>query len=206
MNQLDLIILAALGFFFIKGLIRGFFHEVLGLVGVLVALILATKYMSEGAAWINRLLQMAPALASALGFLLIFFFVILLTQLLIHAFQRLFRYAMLGWLEKLAGATVGLLKGATIVSLLLILFSAVPFMDDVLPGTRDSRLYAPLRNFAPAVFNQLMEWFPNSKSFYGEVKESVDQLSGSNFARNTQDFLRSFQTDSDAKPQNEPPR
>ena len=193
MNPIDLVILGVLGFYLVRGIFRGFFYEVFGLVGVLAALILATKFMSDGAAWINGFLKIAPGLATVVAFLLIFFAVMLVVQLLIQVFQKLFQYSMLGWFEKLSGGAVGVLKGATLVSLVLLFLTVVPYMNRLVPGLEESKLYRPLRNFAPEVFNFLMEVVPNSNSFYGEVKESLDKLSASDLARNTQRFLKSIE-------------
>lgn len=194
MNYIDITILAFVGFFVIKGLFRGFFREVFGLVGLLAALILATKYMSGVTVWFNQVLRVPPTPATVLGFLVIFFGVIFLFQLLIHFFQKIFKYSMLAWLEKLAGAGVGFLKGATIVSLLFLFLSLLPFGNQFLPGLNDSRLHKPARSFAPKLFDLMMEAIPDSKSFGAELKESFDNFSSAEIARNTQKFLKSFQS------------
>ena len=195
MNFLDYIILAFVVYFLVKGLFRGFFQEVLGLAGLILALVFATKYMSNVAALIDELINIPPVLTTLLGFLLIFFCIIFATQLLIHTLQKITKYSLLGWMEKLAGGVVGFLKGATILSLLLLFLSMIPFSRNLIPGVKDSQLYAPTRNFAPKLFNLIMAIVPNSKSFYGEVKESLENFSPSEWTKNTQNFLQNFQND-----------
>lgn len=181
------------GFFVIKGLFRGFFQEVLGLVGLLFALILATKYMSNAAVWVDKFLNIPPALATILAFLLIFFGIIFGFQLLTHLLQKITRVSFLGWLEKLAGGIVGFLKGATIVSLLILFISMIPFAQKLIPGRADSKLFEPTKTFAPKVFNLLMEVIPGSKTFYSELKESLEKFSPEHLGKNTQNLLNSFQ-------------
>ncbi|HEX9655097.1 MAG TPA: CvpA family protein [bacterium] len=193
MNYVDYIIIAVAGFFIVRGLIRGFFAEVLGLVGLVVALILATKFMSDLSAWIDRFIDIPAVIATILGFVVIFFCVILAFQFIAHMLERVFKSAMLGWLDKLGGAGVGFLKGATIVSLLLIFISLVPFGSRLVPGLPESRYYEPARNFAPKLFNLIMEVVPGSKSFYVEVKESLENFSPAELARNAQSFLKALQ-------------
>ncbi|MFQ5752809.1 MAG: CvpA family protein [bacterium] len=193
MNYIDFIILAFVTFFFIKGLFRGFFQEVFGLLGLIVALIFATKYMSDAAEQIDSILDIPPTLATLLGFLLIFFSLIFAFQLLTHLLQKIFKYSLLSWLEKLAGGAVGFLKGATILSLLLLFISIIPFGKQFIPGIKESKLYEPTQNLAPKVFNLIMEIIPDSKSFYAELKESFENLSPSELTKNTQNFLKSFQ-------------
>ncbi|NIR48577.1 CvpA family protein [candidate division KSB1 bacterium] len=198
MNYLDIIVVIFVGLFLIKGLIRGFFHEVLGLVGLLVALVLATKHMGLVATGINKVLSIPPALATTLGFLVIFFGVVMFFQLLIHFFQKLMRYSHLGWVEKTAGSLVGFLKGATIISLIFLLASVLPFGNSLIPHTDESKLYEPVRRFAPDVFNSIMKLIPNSKSFYTELKESVDKLSSSAVSNSADNYMKSLQGNNQA--------
>lgn len=184
MNQIDLLILIFIGFFLMKGLFRGFFHEVFGLVGLMVALIFATKYSSEVAAMVNKILRISSNMAAILGFILIFFGIVLFFQVVIHFFQKIFQYTMLGWLEKLAGGTVGFVKGATVASLMLIFLSSLPFSGKLFSEKEHSIFYQPMVGFAPKVFNFVMEAVPGSKSFYSELKESVDAVSSKKRIKN----------------------
>jgi membrane protein required for colicin V production len=193
MNYLDLIILSIVGIFVIKGLFRGFFHEVLGLVGLLVGLIFATKYMSNAAVWVDEYLRIPPGLATLLGFLLIFLGIVFGFQLLAHILQKLSQVSLLGWLEKLGGGLVGFLKGATIISLLILFVSIIPFANQLIPGRADSKLFRPMKAFAPYLFDLLTEMVPDSKSFYAELKESLENFSPSELGKNTKQFLESFQ-------------
>ena len=193
MHFLDITIAAIVAFFLIKGLIRGFFHEVFGVVGLVVALILATKYMSNASGWVNRVLDIPPTASTLLGFLLIFFGLFFAFQLLSYLLQKLFKYALLGWLEKLGGALMGFLKGATIVSLVLIFIAMIPFGPQLIPDLDRSKLYRPMQGFAPTIFDWITQFIPNSKSFYGELKENFENFSPTDLAKNTQDFLDSVQ-------------
>ncbi len=201
MNYLDIIILGAIGFFLIKGLFRGFFREVLGFAGLIIALIFATKYMSNVSNWIDRVMDVPPSVASLLAYLLIFFCLFIAFQILAHVLQKLFKYSMLGGLEKLAGGVVGFLKGATIISLLVLFISILPFGRQLIPDTSGSVLFQPMQNFAPTMFNFLTTIVPNSKSFYEELMENFDNFSTADLAENTQDFLKSFQN---LRPQDPP--
>lgn len=193
MNYLDFIILTIIGLFVIKGLFRGFFQEILGLVGLLVGLIFATKYMSNAALWIDKYLKIPPGLTTLLGFLLIFLGIVFGFQLLAHVLQKLSKFSLLGWLEKLGGGLVGFLKGATIISLLILFISIIPFASQLIPGRTDSKLFRPMKAFAPYMFDLLTETIPGSKSFYAELKESLENFSPSELGKNTKQFLESFQ-------------
>ncbi|MFQ5602792.1 MAG: CvpA family protein [bacterium] len=192
MNYLDFIILAVVIYFTVKGLFRGFFQEVLGFLGFIFAFIVATKFMSNAAAAIQSFMKIPPMLTTLLGFLVIFFGIVFISHILTHILQKIFRYSALGWFEKLAGGLVGFLKGATIMSLLSIFISMIPFGTTLIPGLKESQLFEPTQRFAPNVFNKIMKIVPDSKSFYGELKESFENFSQTELAKNTQNFLKTF--------------
>ncbi len=195
MNYIDYIILVVVLFFAVKGLLRGFFHEVLGLVGILVGLVLATKYMSDLSVWMAKLIDLPSIAVLLLAFLFIFFGVIILSQLLANVLEKLSKFSMLGWLEKIAGGIIGFVKGGLIISLLLLFITVIPFGKQLIPGLDGSRFYEPARNFAPRFFNLMVKIFPDSKTFYIEVKETFDKFAPAKLARNTQSFLKFLQAD-----------
>jgi membrane protein required for colicin V production len=198
MNYIDYAIVATVAFFTVKGLVRGVLQETFGFIGLIISLIIATKFMSNASAWLDKIFDIPPTLSTVLGFLVIFIALILATQTIIHFLRKLARYSFLGWLEKLVGGMVGFLKGGIITSLLLIFISLVPFGNQLIPGQKDSLLFEPTKNFAPHMFNVFMTIVPNSKSFYAELKESLRDL---NVGEKTQDFLQSLNTDD--QPQND---
>lgn len=193
MHHLDIIILAVVAWFLVRGLWRGFFQEILGLVGLVVAMLLATKYMSNVAAWLDGALTLPSPLSTVLGFVTIFFTVVLGFQLLIHLLQRLSQVSHLRWFERAGGGLVGFLKGATIVSLALLFLSLVPLLNRILPDESDTLLVRPARSFAPAVFDVVTRFMPDSKSFYDEVLESAQELSHPFLKESAQSMLDASQ-------------
>lgn len=197
MNYLDYIIIAFVAVFTFKGLFRGLIFEVVGFLAVILAFILATKYMSDAAKWVDDFLNVSPTVATILGFLLIFFAVILIFQVVAHFLHKVVQYSFLGWLEKLAGGMVGFLKGAVAISLIILLISFIPLSEQLIPGQNQSKLFTPTRNFAPKIFNFMMKFIPHSKSFYDEVVESIENLPKSKIGQHTHAFLKSIQEQED---------
>ncbi|RMD92523.1 MAG: CvpA family protein [Calditrichaeota bacterium] len=204
MNYLDFIILGVVTFFFVKGLVRGFIHEILTLLGIILALVLATKYMSDLSNWIDQTVTLPSGVSTILGFLLIFFAVLLATQGLIFLSQKFLKFLHLDWLNRLGGGIIGFLKGATVLSLLFLFLSILPFTKELLQGTNESKFYKTTKNFAPGLFNFIMMVFPNSKSFYQEFKESLPEISPDILKKGTKNLLnqpqnrQSKSTDSDS--------
>jgi len=192
MNYIDYIIIAAVGFFTIGGLFKGFLNQIFGLLGVILAMIFATKFMSNMAELVDKFLNIPPAMTTLLGYLIIFVGTIFAFQLLNHFLQKAIKVSFLSWVDKTGGGVVGFVKGGVIISLLLLLISIIPFSGSMIPGVKESTFYDPAKNFAPKVFNFVMYVIPNSKSFYGELKETFDKFSVSKLGENTRDLLESL--------------
>ena len=195
MNYIDYIIIAAVGFFTIGGLFKGFLNQVFGLLGLILALIFATKFMSNMAELVDKVLNIPPALTTLLGYLIIFVGTIFAFQLLNHVLQKVVKVSFLSWVDKTGGGVLGFVKGGVIISLLLLLISIIPFSGSMIPGAKESTFYDPAKNFAPKVFNFVMYVIPNSKSFYGELKETFDKFSVSKLGKNTRDLLESLKSE-----------
>lgn len=173
MNPFDLAIVTWLAIFFLRGLSRGLVREVLGLAGVIIAFLMAVRWTSQGALFLRRLLEIPPPVASLVGFFLIFISVLLGVKLVTLMIQKLARFSMLGWLDRLAGGAFGLLKGGILVSIFVLIISLLPLSKSIITKEKESYLFDPARRFAPAVFDTIMRLSPKAKSFYDELKESL---------------------------------
>ena len=195
MNYLDYIIAAIVLFFAIKGLFKGFIDEFFGFFGLIFAFIIATKFMSNASAWVNSILDIPASLSTLLGFLLIFFVVIIAFQLVSHFLKKAVNVSALSGLEKLGGGAIGFVKGGVIISLVIILITMIPLGSQLIPGRKESVLYEPAKNFAPRVFNFINTIVPSSKSFYAELKESIEKIDPSGLGSDKDSLLKSFQND-----------
>ncbi len=194
-NYIDIVIIAVVAFFALKGLFKGIISEVLGLAGLFFGLLVATKYMSTAAKFIDQYVDVPPALGSMLGYLVVFVAIQFGVQILIHVLESITDIPFIGFFFKLLGGVVGFIKGGLIVSLVVLLISILPISEKLLPGLEDSRLLPYAREFAPWVYNSATKIIPGSKSFYGEVKESLTSVPTKNIDEHTKQFMQSIADD-----------
>lgn len=173
MHFIDIVIAVPLLWGFYKGITRGFVFEISTLAGLLLATFAAVKftdflstYLRTEQGWESEYL---PHAVFALLFILVLILVYLLAKWLTHIMGKI----KLAWANKLAGAVIGALKFAFIVSALLFVLNAVnekaPFLPDDL--TQKSLLYQPVC--------MLSEWMlKNYDSFHFEelIKEVETNL------------------------------
>lgn len=157
LNLLDVLLLALMAIFAVRGAFRGLLEEITGLVGILVGIWLAGRYYAllgqtlfswTGSSWSNTAAYVIILCGALVA--------VSLVSRLIHSFLKL-TYA--DWLNHLAGAAVGGLKGvalcAVIVTLLNFVLANAPIM-------RESRLVPPINTLVSQFKGYLPHDFLNS--------------------------------------------
>jgi len=146
MHYVDIIIAIPLLWGFYRGITRGLIFQISTLLGLILATYAAVKftdylstYLRTEQGWESEYLPHAV-------FALLFIFVLLLIYLLAKWLTYVLRKIKLGWANKLAGALIGTLKYAFIISALLFVINAVnekiPFLPEDLK--QNSLLYQPV--------------------------------------------------------------
>lgn len=123
MNGLDWIIIAALVFSVLTAAAQGFFFELFSLAGTILGYLLAAWEYKRVAPWFLPYVK-NEWVADATAFLVIFLAIAILAGII----GRIARWAMkevgLRWFDRLLGAAFGLLRGALVVSVLVLALAA----------------------------------------------------------------------------------
>ena len=185
MNWVDIIFGLCVIFFLVIGVRKGLIREVVGFIGLVVAFIVAiagTRFWSE---LIVKELHFPPSIATVVSFILLFTLVFLLFRAAGSFLFTILHLSPLGWLDRVGGCIVGLLKGALAVSLVLLILGTLS-LPQALSGPLDSSaLASPMRGLAPAVYHLLKVAFPQMKSLGEVVGQSVER----SFARGKEEVL-----------------
>ena len=193
MNAIDIAILVVIGLFATKGLIRGLVIEVFTLAGLLVGYIAALREMGTLSGFLGKHVQLPELVLNIVAFLIIFLAIVLIFRWVAGALRRIMKWTFIGWLDRGGGAMFGILKGLLIASLLLLVFSAIPFSDEMEDRQEASLLYDPVRSVAPAVFNLVKHAFPQTQDFYEEIRQGFSETSEEIMDRMQQKGLEKLQ-------------
>lgn len=177
MNAIDIAILVVIVVFAVKGLIRGLVIEVFTLAGLLVGYIAALREMGTLSGFLGKHIQLPELVLNIVAFLVIFLAIVLIFRWIAGALKRIMKWTFIGWLDRGGGILFGILKGLLIASLLLLVFSAIPFSDEMNTRQDESFLYEPVRSVAPAVFNFVKHAFPQTQDFYEEIRQGFNETS-----------------------------
>lgn len=179
MSTIDIIFLTILGFFATLGVWKGFFREILGLLGVVSGIFLAIIGFGPLSKLMHHLIPGVPSLIWVfLSFLLIFIGIYFLSRFLALLLSRFSKFILLGWLNRLLGGVVGAVKGAIFVSIFLLLIGFLPVQDALKSIRKDSLLYQPLQRFVPVAYNLLSEFSFTSRNLEHKMTDLMKDLQG----------------------------
>jgi membrane protein required for colicin V production len=119
MTPADWVICVVLLLNVITAAMQGFFSEALTMAGLVVGYIVAAWKYRVIALWLESFLKNAW-LAEILGFLIIFFAIVLLFGLAARVARWLMKQSGLSGLDRFLGAILGLLKGGLMVAVILM--------------------------------------------------------------------------------------
>ncbi|MCR4402836.1 MAG: CvpA family protein [Firmicutes bacterium] len=126
MDWLSLLILVFVGLMGVAGLRQGLVRQVLGLAGLVAAVILAFQYYEEVGTFLLDYFVLSRAVANILGFAAICVGVGITVAIVEWIWGRLVRYTPVSWLDAAGGALFGLVKGAVLVAVAVLVLYALP--------------------------------------------------------------------------------
>jgi membrane protein required for colicin V production len=124
-NWLDIFLSILAAAFIFEGVRRGFSRLLIGLLATLAGLLMACWFYGSAGSFLSPYVS-ARAVANVAGFLLVFISIQLLGALLGWLLSRVFKWSGLGWLDRLLGAAVGLLKAVLVGIVLIMMLAAFP--------------------------------------------------------------------------------
>lgn len=133
-NWIDIVLLLILAFTLVFGILRGFVKQVVGLLAIVIGLLLAVEYYPAGAEFFHTWIKNGT-LNNFLGFISIFFLVILLGGILSFILMKMIR-GPLKLINRFFGGAIGLLKGVLICGVFVFALFAFPFNSEALKNSR----------------------------------------------------------------------
>lgn len=131
MNFLDIILVCIAALFLLRGFFRGLVQEVLSLIAVVLAVVLASNF--------SHLLHPHLALyidsemtVGVLSYTLIFVGVLVFVWVLAKLIRTALEISLLGWVDRTAGALFGLLEGVLIALVGLVFLQTFAPNADIL--------------------------------------------------------------------------
>ncbi len=194
-NLFDIILIATLILFLVKGQKNGLFLETVHLGGFFIALVASLNLLPRSAHWVNKIIELAPNMSAITGFALTSATILLIYQFIVAFIQKNTKVQMEEWLNRLGGLLLGGLKGATVVSLLALMISLFPFAQNIVDAQDDSFFFGPSKKFMPNVYSVVKRVVPGSPNFSKIVDDTFLWFDLSELDNNSKSFLQEYGSD-----------
>ena len=161
MNWLDIVLLVIMAGGIFVGLRIGLIKATLSLVGLILGIILAGRFyvpLSEQLTFIPQ-----ASVAEVVAFAIILIGIMLIASILAAVLKWLASLVMLGWVNRLGGAVLGLVLGALLCSALLATWAK---FFGAAGAVGESALAVVLLDRFPAVLALLPDEFDVIRSFF----------------------------------------
>jgi len=159
MGILDIVLGLLLIYGLYKGLKNGLFIEIASIIALIAGLYgaihfsyIAGDYLSKNMDWNERYINLT-------SFIITFIIIVLVVQLVGKLLTKIVDFAMLGLLNKLAGAIFGALKVAVILGALLVFFDRANSSINLIKSEtlEESVLYEPIKEIGALVFSKVLK-------------------------------------------------
>ncbi|KUJ94984.1 MAG: rane protein required for colicin production [Desulfonauticus sp.] len=136
MNFLDIFFLVVISFFFLRGIYRGLVQEVSSLVALFLGFFLANRYWQKVLPLMEEIIP-SETWAKICSYLAVLIGVMFIIFIISTILKHLLKMAFLGWLDRIGGAAIGLLKALVLCSIfLMILTSFLPARSEALQTSK----------------------------------------------------------------------
>jgi membrane protein required for colicin V production len=170
MNYIDIILLILLLLAAFNGLRKGFVEELSGLVALILGIWAAMHFSGIFARLLSENFDIQGKYLPAFAFAGTFIVVIILVNIIGGMVNSLVKAVQLGLLNRLAGFVFGVIKGALTLSVFLVIFNKLDQDVHLIPkeAKAGSRMYEPVKSFAPSVFPFLDFWGEHQEENSGD--------------------------------------
>jgi membrane protein required for colicin V production len=141
-SLLDWLILAILVYSIAISWFKGFVREVLGLITVLVAVLLAAWFY-RGVGRLFKDVVRTENIALFFGFSLIFVMTLVAGFVVIWLVTKFMKFAKLQWADRLLGAAFGFIRGWVISAAILLALTAFEIQTERLKGSELAPYFLP---------------------------------------------------------------
>ncbi len=158
MNSIDIFIIIFISFFLIRGIFRGFVIELTSLLGLVLGYLIAISYVGMISDFILSYFPDLPASAvKIIAFSILFIATNVGLKLVAQMVTKTLKFAMLGWLNRLLGALLALLKSVIILCIVVLIIDFLPFSELALQSeeVQGSQLFPLLNMLGPELYRHI---------------------------------------------------
>lgn len=153
MNWFDILVAIIILYSFFKGYSSGFIKQLASLAGIIACILLSGKVSSVILPHLQKLGNIPDKLLEPAAFIAAFIIIAAAFLLLGHMLQSILETIKLGFINKIAGAGLGLIKWMIVLSMILNLLVKIDEHHVILPADISARslTYKYIQPIAPSI-------------------------------------------------------
>lgn len=156
----NIVLLGMLAIGAITGGSKGFSRQVIELVGLVVSFFVAAVIASWLASQLSRFTSIPHAPALVIAFIAVFVGGMVAFHFVAISAQRMVHTSLLGWLDRLGGAMLGLVAAILVTSVLTTMLFELPISEGFRAGLEESSVCAFVQPIAGWLFDAV---FPHDR-------------------------------------------
>jgi len=158
MNTIDVVFGIILVLGLIQGFKKGLFVELASLVGLVAAIYGAIHFSHFAADWLVERTSWTERVINLAAFAITFVLIVLIVSLAGKLLTKIADFAMLGIINKIAGAAFAFVKYAFLLSVVIMFLNEanerIGFVSE--EAMEESVLFSPIKSFAPAILPSIL--------------------------------------------------
>lgn len=176
MNVLDLILLVPIVWYAYRGFTRGLIMSVTSLVALVAGIYFSIHFSGWVAAWIRANLEWDSQYMNIISFAATFVLVVMIINLIGKLFDKVADMAALGFLNRLTGLLLGLVKATLLLGIALFLINSIDVDQKLITDKMrsGSHLYKPLSSVVPGLWPKVKHWVPGQSDQQKEKSVGVE--------------------------------
>jgi len=163
------------------GIKKGLIFEFFSLFGILIATLISKKIVNRIYAIIKNS-SGESTVKFIIAYVIIFIGVYLILYLILLITKKFFEKVLLGWVDRLGGGIIGLLKGIIISLIIIVILSVVSnfnkdvkkYLKDSYSGKIISEISPKLTKIFPDSMNKKLREFQTDKAIEDLLKKALD--------------------------------
>ncbi len=153
MNILDIIIGIILLLFAFAGLRKGLIIEAFYLASIIIGIYGAMFFSDAMSEWLSEIISIEPEYLALIAFIITFIIFMIIIRFLGRIISGLIEAIHLGIIDKIGGFAFGIIKGALLLSILIMVLNIFNIGDVIDRNTRNnSALYNHVENIANTLY------------------------------------------------------
>ena len=175
MNIVDIVILICFVPALIRGVSKGFVEQALALVGLVVSIWAAIHYYLPVYEWFKPYIPIEETVLKVSCFGLILIVVIVVANILAKLINRILKFAMLGWLDKLLGIIFAVAIALILIALVIVVMHTVNVRFHLVdsPVFKESVLYNKILDSAYSLFPALKNFLHDAAGAAQDAAEAA---------------------------------